>query len=140
MEQGLVAESQSVGSRSSVRLASYVLAISLLVADLSRHVRPVGVYRYSFVAFVRALSSPCYSYKVQSRRLFEDSSLDTLVLSLNVDDAAETIPLPSYGLDSLMSIRLSGILRKDFGISVTQMQLLSSYMTGKIIRRLSVHG
>ncbi|KAF9242155.1 hypothetical protein BU15DRAFT_30888, partial [Melanogaster broomeanus] len=31
-----------------------------------------------------------------------------------------SVPLSSYGLDSLTSVRLSGILKKDFGMNVTQ--------------------
>ena len=53
------------------------------------------------------------------------------VLSLDDKDVAENIPLSSYGLDSLTSVRLSGILKQYFNISVTQLQLLSRHMTGK---------
>jgi acyl carrier protein len=53
------------------------------------------------------------------------------VLSLNVGDVEDTIPLSSYGLDSLTSVRLSGILKTYFDITVTQLQLLSSHTTGE---------
>ncbi|KZT06920.1 polyketide synthase [Laetiporus sulphureus 93-53] len=52
-----------------------------------------------------------------------------MVLSLNTEDVEENIPLSSYGLDSLTSVRLSGILKQYFDVTVTQLQLLSSYMT-----------
>ena len=52
------------------------------------------------------------------------------VLSLNLDAIEETVPFSTYGLDSLTSVRLSTILKKLFGLEVTQMQLLSSHMTG----------
>ncbi|OSX56630.1 hypothetical protein POSPLADRAFT_1088939, partial [Postia placenta MAD-698-R-SB12] len=48
----------------------------------------------------------------------------------------ETIPLSSYGLDSLIAARLSGILRAEFGVDVTQLQLLSGHMT--VQRLLSI--
>ncbi|KAH9940662.1 polyketide synthase [Amylocystis lapponica] len=51
------------------------------------------------------------------------------VLSMDLDAVEENIPLSSYGLDSLTSVRLSGILKSQFSISVTQLQLLSSYLT-----------
>ncbi|PCH43241.1 KR-domain-containing protein [Wolfiporia cocos MD-104 SS10] len=54
-----------------------------------------------------------------------------MVLSLEVDDLEENIPLSSYGLDSLTSVRLSGILKQYFNIAVTQLQLLSRHMTGR---------
>lgn len=54
-----------------------------------------------------------------------------MVLSLSVEDVEENIPLSSYGLDSLTSVRLSGILKQYFDITATQLQLLSSHMTGK---------
>jgi acyl carrier protein len=53
------------------------------------------------------------------------------VLSLNADEVAENVPLSSYGLDSLTSVRLSGILKAKFNITVTQLQLLSNFMTGE---------
>ena len=53
-----------------------------------------------------------------------------IVLSLDVKDVEENIPLASYGLDSLTSVRLSGILKQYFDITVTQLQLLSRHMTG----------
>jgi fatty acid synthase len=52
------------------------------------------------------------------------------VLSLKVEDVEDAIPLASYGLDSLTSVRLSSILKTYFDITVTQLQLLSSHMTG----------
>src|ERR1700722_13661511 len=52
------------------------------------------------------------------------------VLSLKVEDVEDTIPLSNYGLDSLTSVRLSNILKTYFDIAVTQLQLLSSHMTG----------
>ncbi|KIJ24979.1 hypothetical protein M422DRAFT_216980 [Sphaerobolus stellatus SS14] len=51
------------------------------------------------------------------------------ILSLSVDEIEETIPLSGYGLDSLTAARLKGILKVEFGLDVTQLQLLSSYMT-----------
>ncbi|KAJ8483173.1 hypothetical protein ONZ45_g14697 [Pleurotus djamor] len=51
------------------------------------------------------------------------------ILSLNAKDISETVPLSSYGLDSLTSIRLSAILASKFGIHVTQLQLLGTHMT-----------
>lgn len=60
------------------------------------------------------------------------------VLSLKVEDVEDTIPLSSYGLDSLTSVRLSGILKTYFDITVTQLQLLSSHMTGEIEHSLIV--
>nr|ART89046.1 polyene polyketide synthase 1 [Agaricomycetes sp.] len=52
-----------------------------------------------------------------------------MVLSLPVEDVEENIPLSSYGLDSLTSVRLSGILKQYFDITVTQLQLLSAHTT-----------
>jgi acyl carrier protein len=52
------------------------------------------------------------------------------VLSLDVEDIETNIPLSSYGLDSLTSVRLSGILKQYFDTTVTQLQLLSSHITG----------
>ncbi|KIK63402.1 hypothetical protein GYMLUDRAFT_241886 [Collybiopsis luxurians FD-317 M1] len=51
------------------------------------------------------------------------------VLSLNVEEMDETTPLSSYGLDSLTAARLKGILKAIFNVEVTQLQLLSTYMT-----------
>ncbi|KAK7047807.1 hypothetical protein VNI00_006135 [Paramarasmius palmivorus] len=51
------------------------------------------------------------------------------VLSLDVADVEDNIPLSTYGLDSLTSVRLSGILKTYFGVEVTQLQLLSQTMT-----------
>ncbi|KAH7886699.1 hypothetical protein F5I97DRAFT_2059038 [Phlebopus sp. FC_14] len=51
------------------------------------------------------------------------------ILSLPVDEIEETIPLSGYGLDSLTAARLKGILKAEFDLEVTQLQLLSSYMT-----------
>ena len=53
------------------------------------------------------------------------------VLSLSLEELEENVPLASYGLDSLTSVRLSGLLKQSFDISVTQLQLLSSFMTGE---------
>ncbi len=61
-----------------------------------------------------------------------------IVLSLDVKDVEENIPLASYGLDSLTSVRLSGILKQYFDISVTQLQLLSRHMTGNVDNHCSV--
>ncbi|KAK7021060.1 hypothetical protein VNI00_017549 [Paramarasmius palmivorus] len=47
------------------------------------------------------------------------------VLSLEPDRVEENVPLSAYGLDSLTSVRLSGILKAYFSIEVTQLQLLS---------------
>ena len=52
------------------------------------------------------------------------------VLSLDPDAMEETVPFSTYGLDSLTAVRLSGILKKLFSLEATQMQLLSSHMTG----------
>ncbi|KAL0572907.1 hypothetical protein V5O48_009054 [Marasmius crinis-equi] len=51
------------------------------------------------------------------------------VLSLDLDRVEDNIPLSAYGLDSLTSVRLSGVLKSQFGIDVTQLQLLSQTMT-----------
>ncbi|ESK88629.1 polyketide synthase [Moniliophthora roreri MCA 2997] len=51
------------------------------------------------------------------------------VLSLDIDRVEDNIPLASYGLDSLTSVRLSGVLKARFGVEVTQLQLLSQTMT-----------
>ena len=52
------------------------------------------------------------------------------VLSLDLERVEDNIPLSAYGLDSLTSVRLSGILKSQFGVDVTQLQLLSQTMTG----------
>jgi fatty acid synthase, animal type len=52
------------------------------------------------------------------------------VLSLGVEDVEEHLPLSSYGLDSLTSVRLSSNLKQQFGFTVTQLQLLGGHMTG----------
>jgi fatty acid synthase, animal type len=52
------------------------------------------------------------------------------VLSLQVEDLEVHIPLSSYGLDSLTSVRLSSVLKQHFGFTVTQLQLLGGHMTG----------
>ncbi|EEB87871.1 hypothetical protein MPER_14597, partial [Moniliophthora perniciosa FA553] len=46
-----------------------------------------------------------------------------------MDRIEDNVPLSAYGLDSLTSVRLSGILKAHFGIEATQMQLLSQTMT-----------
>ncbi|KAF9244449.1 Alpha/Beta hydrolase protein [Melanogaster broomeanus] len=51
------------------------------------------------------------------------------VLALDQDEIMDNVPLSSYGLDSLTSVRLSGILKTDFGMNVTQLQLLGNAMT-----------
>ncbi|KIK63451.1 polyketide synthase [Collybiopsis luxurians FD-317 M1] len=51
------------------------------------------------------------------------------VLTLDVDEMDETLPLSSYGLDSLTAARLKGVLKAQFSLEVTQLQLLSNYMT-----------
>ncbi|EPQ50300.1 polyketide synthase [Gloeophyllum trabeum ATCC 11539] len=58
------------------------------------------------------------------------------VLSMEVDELEDIVPLASYGLDSLTSVRLSGLLQQKFGIAVTQMQLLSSHMTVKKLEEM----
>ncbi|KDQ50123.1 hypothetical protein JAAARDRAFT_711195 [Jaapia argillacea MUCL 33604] len=52
-----------------------------------------------------------------------------MVLSLEVNDVEDNVPLSSYGLDSLTSVRLSGILKAHFDLTVTQLQLLGGNMT-----------
>lgn len=52
------------------------------------------------------------------------------LLSLPVDEIEENIPLSGYGLDSLTAARLKGMLKAEFDLEVTQLQLLSSYMSG----------
>lgn len=52
------------------------------------------------------------------------------ILALDVEDIEIDVPLSSYGLDSLTSVRLSGILKQYFDTTVTQLQLLSSHITG----------
>jgi fatty acid synthase, animal type len=54
------------------------------------------------------------------------------VLSLDIEDIETNIPLSSYGLDSLTSVRLSGILKQHFDTTVTQLQLLGIHITGTI--------
>ncbi|KIJ60835.1 polyketide synthase [Hydnomerulius pinastri MD-312] len=51
------------------------------------------------------------------------------VLALDTNEVADNVPLASYGLDSLTSVRLSGILKTNFNVSVTQLQLLGNSMT-----------
>ncbi|KAF9237180.1 polyketide synthase [Melanogaster broomeanus] len=51
------------------------------------------------------------------------------VLALDQNEIMDNVPLSSYGLDSLTSVRLSGILKTDFGMNVTQLQLLGNAMT-----------
>ncbi|KAF9237175.1 hypothetical protein BU15DRAFT_76182 [Melanogaster broomeanus] len=51
------------------------------------------------------------------------------VLALDQNEIVDNVPLSSYGLDSLTSVRLSGILKKDFGMNITQLQLLGNAMT-----------
>ncbi|GJJ10578.1 putative PKSNRPS-like protein biosyntheticcluster [Clathrus columnatus] len=51
------------------------------------------------------------------------------VLSISVDEIEEKVSLSSYGLDSLTAARLKGALKAEFNIEVTQLQLLSTYMT-----------
>jgi fatty acid synthase, animal type len=53
-----------------------------------------------------------------------------IVLSLKVENVEDAIPLAIYGFDSLTSVRLSNILKTYFDTTVTQLQLLSSHMTG----------
>lgn len=53
-------------------------------------------------------------------------------LSLSPDAIEDTVPFTTYGLDSLTSVRLSGTLKKNFNLEITQMQLLSSHMTGAL--------
>ncbi|KAL4254858.1 hypothetical protein ABKN59_004677 [Abortiporus biennis] len=52
-----------------------------------------------------------------------------MVLSMELDDVEDNVPLSSYGLDSLTSVRLSGVLKAHFDIAVTQLQLLGGSMT-----------
>ncbi|KDQ58084.1 hypothetical protein JAAARDRAFT_57854 [Jaapia argillacea MUCL 33604] len=52
-----------------------------------------------------------------------------MVLSLEINDVEDNVPLSSYGLDSLTSVRLSGILKAHFDLNVTQLQLLGGNMT-----------
>ncbi|KAF9238192.1 polyketide synthase [Melanogaster broomeanus] len=59
-----------------------------------------------------------------------------LVLALDQDEIMDNVPLSSYGLDSLTSVRLSGTLKTDFGINVTQLQLLGNAMT--VIRLMAL--
>ncbi|KAF9237183.1 polyketide synthase [Melanogaster broomeanus] len=51
------------------------------------------------------------------------------VLALDQNEIMDNVPLSNYGLDSLTSVRLSGILKTDFGMNVTQLQLLGNAMT-----------
>ena len=51
------------------------------------------------------------------------------VLALDPQRVEDNVPLSSYGLDSLTSVRLSSILKGAFGLVVTQMQLLAVTMT-----------
>ncbi|KAF9242059.1 polyketide synthase [Melanogaster broomeanus] len=58
------------------------------------------------------------------------------VLALDQSEIMDNVPLASYGLDSLTSVRLSGTLKTDFGINVTQLQLLGNSMT--VVRLLAL--
>ncbi|KAJ6535978.1 hypothetical protein DFH09DRAFT_1043015 [Mycena vulgaris] len=58
------------------------------------------------------------------------------VLSMDVEAVQENIPLSTYGLDSLTSVRLSGILKAQFGIQVSQLQLLGNYMSVEKLQTL----
>ncbi|KAI0917773.1 Type I Iterative Polyketide synthase (PKS) [Taiwanofungus camphoratus] len=51
------------------------------------------------------------------------------VLSLDTDQVEVNVPLSTYGLDSLTSVRLSNSLKANFGVIVTQLQLLGGNMT-----------
>ncbi|KAF9235665.1 polyketide synthase [Melanogaster broomeanus] len=51
------------------------------------------------------------------------------MLALDQNEIMDNVPLSSYGLDSLTSVRLSGILKTKFGMNVTQPQLLGNAMT-----------
>ncbi|KAJ3555439.1 hypothetical protein NM688_g2577 [Phlebia brevispora] len=92
---------------------------------------------------VMELSSPEYNHSIrhlvvkevqeaQGKAVTDERSIRAVcaaVLSLEVNGVEENIPLSSYGLDSLTSVRLSGILKQKFDINVTQLQLLSRHMT-----------
>ncbi|KDR76791.1 hypothetical protein GALMADRAFT_156160 [Galerina marginata CBS 339.88] len=57
-------------------------------------------------------------------------------LGMPEKDLSEDVPLISYGLDSLSSSRLSLALNKEFGLKITQIQLLAYTSTKDIYRRL----
>lgn len=59
-------------------------------------------------------------------------------LEIPEDEITMDVPLTSYGLDSLVASRLSFSLEKDFGLSITQIQLLSNITTADLLNRLSV--
>lgn len=99
----------------SVGSAEYSSSVRHLVVKEAQEVQ------HSTTAIERTIKSSCAT-----------------VLSLDDTDVEENIPLSSYGLDSLTSVRLSGILKQYFNISVTQLQLLSRHMTGKHNEQLTV--
>ncbi|PWN40837.1 hypothetical protein IE81DRAFT_292760, partial [Ceraceosorus guamensis] len=47
-------------------------------------------------------------------------------LGAQSDSLDERAPLSSLGLDSLTAVKLSGLLKRQFGLSFTQMQLLGA--------------
>ncbi|KAF9230715.1 hypothetical protein BU15DRAFT_7016, partial [Melanogaster broomeanus] len=53
------------------------------------------------------------------------------------NEIMDNVPLSSYGLDSLTSVRLSGTLKMNFGMNVTQLQLLGNTMT--VLRLTDLH-
>ncbi|THU95611.1 hypothetical protein K435DRAFT_859397 [Dendrothele bispora CBS 962.96] len=59
------------------------------------------------------------------------------ILEIPEDEFSLDVPLTSYGLDSFTASRISFTLEKDFGLSVTQIQLIANMTTEDLIKRLS---
>jgi fatty acid synthase, animal type len=96
------------------------------------HINVVGMPAYH-PALLRHLLVKKNADVVSGKASVEQSirAVCAKALSLDLEDIRENVPLSSYGLDSLTSVRLSSILKHYFNITVTQLQLLSNHMTGK---------
>ncbi|KAF8157648.1 hypothetical protein K438DRAFT_1777141 [Mycena galopus ATCC 62051] len=107
--------------------------------DAIRMLEVIPTYNHSFMRhlLVKETVNPTAGTGMKERSIRRTCAT---VLSMDIDAVQENIPLSTYGLDSLTSVRLSGILKAQFGIQVSQLQLLSNYMSGTVKRVPAVYG
>ncbi|KAF9239507.1 hypothetical protein BU15DRAFT_74658 [Melanogaster broomeanus] len=96
----------------------------------------LGIPDYHLSSFRHLLAKESIESSSTGKQLSIRATLAS-VLALDQNEIMDNVPLSSYGLDSLTSVRLSGTLKTNFGMNVTQLQLLGNTMT--VLRLTDLH-
>lgn len=67
---------------------------------------------------------------------FDLHSLVQTALNISPEEFSPNVPFTSYGLDSLIAVRLSAAIRTATGLKVTQLQLLADMTLEDLEKRL----